>query len=88
MGYGGRRDPSEYVFILTEIYFDKERNSKGVRPIPGQAFPTSMKIECSKAVHQLPIGTKVKLRVVATDKEGSREFLYSSYKWPHEIVGD
>jgi hypothetical protein len=47
-----------------------------------------MKIECSRAIRNYPINTKVKLDVVEADKEGSRPFLYSRYKWNHEIVKD
>lgn len=45
-----------------------------------------MKIECARKIRDYPVGTKVKLWVVATTKEDSRPFLYSSYKWKHELV--
>ncbi len=45
-----------------------------------------MKVECSKAIRSLPLGAKVKLSVVETEKEGSKPFLYSSYKWAYDIV--
>jgi hypothetical protein len=86
MGRAGRRDPSEYQTIIAEVFYDTEVNKNGVRPCKGQPFPQSMKIECSRAIRNYPVGTKVRLDVVETDREGSRPFLYSSYKWDHEIV--
>lgn len=86
MGHGGQRDPSEYRKITAEVFYDISRRKNGVRPCPGQGFPTDMKIECSKDIRDYPVGTKVRLDVVETDKEGSRPFLYSSYKWEHEVV--
>lgn len=54
--------------------------------ILGQPFPQNMKIECARKIRNYPLGTRVSLDVVETDKEGSRVFLYSSYKWDHEII--
>lgn len=86
MGRGGRRDPSEYVYIKAEVFFDSERRDKRVRPIVGEVFPTHMRVECAQKIRDLPIGTIVRLKVAETDKEGSRKFLYSSYKWSHEVL--
>ena len=86
MGQGGRRDPSEYVTITSEVFFDTELGRTGVRPCAGERFPQSMKIECAKEIRTYPLGTLVRLSVVETNKEGGRPFLYSSYKWRHQIV--
>lgn len=86
MGHGGQRDPGEYRSILAEVFYDSSRRKNGVRPCPGQGFSQDMKIECAKKIRNYPIETKIRLRVVETAKEGSRPFLYSSYRWEHEIV--
>lgn len=86
MGHGGQRNPSEYRQIIAEVFYDAHRRKNGVRPCPGQCFSVDMKIECSKEIRSYPLGTKVRLDVVETDKEGSRPFLYSSYKWQHEVI--
>lgn len=86
MGRGGRRNPNEYVYIVAEVFFDPERNTRRVRPIVGEIFSADLRIECSKKIHELPIGAKVRLKVVETEQEGSRKFLYSSYKWNYELV--
>lgn len=69
MGHGGRRDPREYQTIIAEVFYDTEVSKNGVRPCKGQTFPQSMKIECSRAIRNYPIGTKIRLDVVETDKE-------------------
>ena len=86
MGHGGRRDQSEYVSILAEVYFDRGRRKNGVRPCEGEQFPSTMKIECARVIRDYPIGTVVRLDVVETEKEDSRPFLYSSYKWLHQKI--
>jgi len=86
MGRGGRRDFGEYVRITAEVFFDPERNTRRVRPIVGEIFPADMWIECSREIRESPIGTRVRLMVVETEKEGGRKFLYSSYKWSHQLV--
>ena len=84
----GRRSPSEYITITAEVFYDVSRRKNGVRPCEGEAFSQSMKVECAKSIRDYKVGTKVRLDVVETKKEGSKSFLYSSYKWAHEVVND
>ena len=82
----GRRRPSEYMVNTAEVYFDDRTKRKKVRPCAGEPFPQSMNVECAKRIRSYDTGTKVRLRVVATDREGGKPFLYSSYKWTHEVM--
>lgn len=86
MGRGGRRDPSEYVYIFAEVYYSGSHGKNKVRPCAGEQYPQNMNIECAKAIRRYPVGTKLKLKVVDTEREDGETFLYSSYKWPHEVV--
>lgn len=86
MIWESRHSPDEYVSIIAEVFYDPARRKNGVRPASGQPFAQNIKIECSRAIRDYPVGTKVRLRVVETAKEESRPFLYSSYKWAHELV--
>jgi hypothetical protein len=81
-----RHDPDDYISITAEVFYDTARRRNGVRPASDQPFPQTMKIECARKIRDYPVGTRVKLWVVETTKEGSRPFLYSSYKWKHELV--
>ncbi|CAI0910418.1 hypothetical protein ABK864_03590 [Serratia marcescens] len=84
----GRRNPKEYVSIIAEVFPDPQKKRGRLHPVEGQGFPTDMYIECSKAIRELKIGTKVRLDVVVKNpKDGEdRPHLYSSYKWDYEIV--
>jgi hypothetical protein len=60
-----------------------------IRPVPGQEFPTHLHVECSKdlvnpRIH--PVGTRFRLRVKLTDRQGGGAFLYSYFGWPVEVV--
>ena len=58
-----------------------------IRPIPGQVFSPSLQVQCSKNLSRdYPVGTKFRIRVKLTDKEEGGEFLYSSYRWPVEVL--
>jgi len=59
------------------------------RPVAGQGFPTSMRVECSSRMREShPIGTKLRIRAKVTNREGGTEFLYSHYSWPYDVVSD
>ena len=88
MGKQGQRNPHEYRRIIAEVFYDSALRKIGVRPCPGQGIPIDLKIEFSKAIRSYPLGTKIRLDVVETDREGGRPYLYSSYKWEHEVVNE
>ena len=81
----------EYVEIVVESYAaDRTSGKHGkvhVRPIPGQIYPPSMDVECSKSMKtDYPVGTRFKIQVITKQKEGGAEFLYTSYRWKFEVV--
>lgn len=82
-----------YEWIIVESY--RPSHTSGlhgpvhVRPIAGQGYPTSLQVECSKdLVRKFRVGTRFKLRVKLTDREGGGEYLYSYWRWPFEVVED
>jgi hypothetical protein len=80
---------SQYQKVVVETYAPTEpgRSSIRVRPILGEVFPQSMVVECSKAMrHNHPIGTRFLIYAKETRREDGKSFLYSSYKWPYDIV--
>lgn len=79
----------EYKQVLIETYRNSgEPSANGIRarPIAGQGFDTSMKVECSTRMRDShPVGTVFRIRAVVTDCEGT-PFLYSYFGWPYEVV--
>ncbi len=84
---------SAYQTIVVES-FDPSGNAGKhgdlhVRPAKGQFYPQSLRVECSRSItRDFPVGTKFRIQVKLTDREGEGEYLYSSYKWPFEVVSE
>ena len=84
--------PNEpYVYIIVESY--RPQSTSGlhgpihIRPAPDQMFRQSLQVECSKSLsRRYPVGTRFRLRVKLTDKEGGGEFLYSYHGWPVKVL--
>jgi hypothetical protein len=81
----------DYCEIIVETYqtgvMSLGHNGVVVRPIAGQAYPPNLNVQCSREINRdFPVGTRFRLKVKLTDKEGSGPFLYSSYKWPFTVV--
>lgn len=80
-----------YHIIIAESFRPSDTSGRHgpvhIRPAPGQIFPQDLFVECSKEmVTNYPVGTKFRIRVKLTDREGSTPFLYSSYKWPFDVL--
>lgn len=81
-----------YEWIVVESY--KPTRTSGlhgpihVRPVPGQGYSADFQVECSRSlVRDYPMGTRFRLRVKLTDRDGGGEYLYSSWRWPFEVLG-
>ena len=79
-----------YSTIIVETYHEKKASKSSlihVRPIVGQTYDTSLDVECSRKMRKdYPIGTKFRIRVKLTNREGGKAFLYSNYNWPYEVL--
>jgi hypothetical protein len=80
----------QYQQIVVETYHEVKSGKSThvhVRPVEGQPYPTTLDVECSRAMRNAhPIGTRFRIWVKLTDLEGGGEFLYSSWQWPYEVV--
>lgn len=81
---------SQYRQVVVETY-EAVKSGKSsrihVRPIPGEAYPTTMDVECSRKMReQFPIGTRFRIYAKETNREGGKPFLYTRYDWPYEVV--
>ena len=82
-----------YEFVVVESY--RPATSAGlhgkvhIRPVEGQGFPSSIHVECSKELSRCyPVGTRFRVRAKLTDREGGGAFLYSSWRWDYEVLGE
>lgn len=75
-----------YEYAIIESYEPSRAGSLHgkvhIRPCPGQGYPTSMHVECSKKLSRDYRVDRAKL----TDREGGGEFLYSRYRWRYEVL--
>jgi hypothetical protein len=84
MGPDQGEQVSDYELLDVEIYFDARRGENRARPLPGQKYPPSMVVECSKKFRESnPVGAKFRLHVKLKAKktDDCREHLYSYYRW-------
>ena len=86
--------PNEsYHFIIVES-FEPEATSGlhgavHIRPAKDQVFDQSLHVRCPKEMtdtSRYPLGTKFRLRVKLTDREGSRPFLHAPHQWGYSVV--
>lgn len=83
---------AEYAEIVVESYQPHSTAGKHgqihIRPIDGQGiFKPEMNVECSKKLsEEYPVGTKFRIKAKIISREGSAEFIYSSYRWVYEEI--
>ena len=81
---------SPYRQVVVETYYAIKGGKSSrvhVRPVPGQPYPPTMDVECSRGMREAyPIGTRFRIHAKETRKEGGKPFLYSHYNWPYEVV--
>ena len=79
-----------YQQIIIETYKEVKSGKSSnthARPIEGQPYPTTLDVECSRTMRKNhPVGTRFKVFVKLTDREGGGEYLYTSWQWAYEIV--
>lgn len=64
------------------------KHSVRARPLSGQGFPTTMRVECSSAMREkYPPGTKFLIKAKVKDTEQDPH-LYTSWQWPYRVVTD
>ncbi|MBK1795094.1 hypothetical protein JHL21_11350 [Devosia sp. WQ 349] len=82
--------PNEpFRVIEAESFYDEAEKKVRVRPCPDGIYPTSLHVECPREMRdtkRYPLGTRFLIRVKLTDREGSKDFLYSYHAWPYEVL--
>ncbi len=83
---------TDYEYIIVESY--RPTNTNGlhgdihIKPISRKdLYNEDMHVECSKKLStDYAVGTRFKIKVKITDREGGKPFAYSHYSWPFEIL--
>ncbi len=81
------------TYVLVDVESYRPSNTSGlhgaihIRPLPGQGYPTTMHVECSKKLTTAyPVHTRFRIRAKLTDREGGGDFLYSYFGWKYEVL--
>jgi hypothetical protein len=70
-----------YIVETFIAHGEKSRSPIRVRPVAGQGLSPTMRVECSKSMRTAyPIGQKFCINAKITQRLGSPDFLYSSYR--------
>lgn len=79
-----------YRQVVIETYAGADRGHHGkvrARPIPGEFYPPTMNVECSKEMRtKFAVGTRFRIHAKETSREGGPTFLYTHFSWPYEVV--
>ena len=81
------RDIYSYRELLVHAAVDPRDGELRIRPLPGQAFATSLRVQCSRKLREdYPTGTVFKLSAKMTDRQGGEPFLYAWHGDPVEVM--
>jgi len=79
------------MFVVVETFLNPGEPSDAqyrVRPINGQPFPSTMRVQCSRAMRQaFPLGSQIRLPVELVENKTGGRFLREVGKAPWERVG-
>lgn len=74
------------MFVVVETFLNPGEPSDAhyrVRPISGQPFPTTMRVQCSRAMRQaFPLGSQFRLAVELVENKTGGKFLREIGKEP------
>jgi len=80
---------NDYRIVIIETFLHTRGGSKHAiraRPLAGQGFSTSMRVECSSSMREShPTGTLFKIHAKIKDTE-MEPHLYSSWQWGYEVI--
>lgn len=76
------RDLSAYREVAVQLLPDPRTGQLRVQPMPGQAFATTMRVHCARALLDYPAGACFLLQAKLTDRLGGEPFLYAYHGDP------
>ena len=85
------RDPWAYREVAVESVLEPRSGRLRIRPMAGQAYATSMRVQCARALADpavYPAGTRFLIRAKLTDRNGGAPFLYAWHGDPVRVLSD
>lgn len=85
------RDPWAYRDVAVESAPDPRTGRLRIKPMAGQAYATSMRVQCARALSDpdlYPAGTRFLIRARLTDRAGGPPFLYAWHGDPVRVLTD
>ena len=73
------REAWAYRDVAVESFADPRSGRVRIRPVPGQAYSSSLRVQCSRALGdpgRYPVGTRFLVSAKLTDRQGGEPFLY------------
>jgi hypothetical protein len=83
------RDPWAYREVAVESVPDPRTGALRIRPVAGQAYATSMRVQCSRTLRDpdlYPAGTRFLIRAKLTDRMGGAPYLYAHHGDPVKVL--
>ena len=83
------REAWAYRDVAVESVIDARSGRLRIRPMPGQAYATSLRVQCARALsdpEQYPAGTRFLLSAKLTDRQGGEPFLYAWHGDPVRVL--
>jgi hypothetical protein len=83
------RDSWAYREVAVHSVPDARTGRLRIRPMPGQAFAPSMRVQCARALAdpaQYPAGTRFLLNAKLTDRLGGEPFLFAWHGDPVQVL--
>lgn len=83
------RDPWAYRDVAVESALDPATGRLRIRPVAGQAYATSMRVQCARQLLDTaayPPGTRFLIRAKLTDRQGGTPFLYAWHGDPVRVL--
>lgn len=83
------RDPWAYRDVAVESVPDTGSGRLRIKPVAGQAYATSMRVQCAKRLRDpdaYPAGTRFLIRAKLTDRAGGPPFLYAWHGDPVKVL--
>jgi len=83
------RDPWAYRDVAVESVPDPRTGRLRIKPMAGQAYATSMRVQCARALsdpERYPAGTRFLIRAKLTDRGGGSPFLYAWHGDPVRVL--